>query len=247
MMRTVTCIALFALVAPGGAAAQGWTWPERAENLQVLPEDFGGDRLQGVMTGFTRALGVRCSHCLVGEEGRPLSEFDFPSDENPNKETARTMLRMLGDIDEALKTVEPTGDRRVNMWCDTCHRGRPRPMTLQKELAEMDRARGGEAALARYDSLRAELHGRGAYDFGEGSLNGLGYELLQADRAGDAILVFERNAKLFPASGNAFDSLGEAWAAKGDTVRAIENYRRSLQLAPRNRIAARTLEELGAG
>ena len=44
-----------------------------------------GERLRPVMMGFTRALGVRCNHCHVGEDGQPLSTFDFVSDENPNK------------------------------------------------------------------------------------------------------------------------------------------------------------------
>ncbi len=53
------------------------------------------------MKGFTRALGVRCSHCHVG--GNPLSTYDFASDENPNKGRAREMLRMLNSINEHLQ------------------------------------------------------------------------------------------------------------------------------------------------
>src|SRR5580692_13151166 len=73
---------------------ESWSWPEKPKNLQVLPKDWPGSRLQPVMIGFTRALGVRCSYCHVGEEGKPLSTFDFASDDNPNKNRAREMLRM---------------------------------------------------------------------------------------------------------------------------------------------------------
>jgi len=49
------------------------------------------------------------------------------------------MYRMLGDISDHWKKIEPSGDKRVNMWCHTCHHGRPRPMTLDEELGEQYR------------------------------------------------------------------------------------------------------------
>jgi hypothetical protein len=235
------------LVAPGPRAdAQEWTWPEKPENLQVLPEHFTGARLRPVMTGFTRALGVRCSHCHVGEEGQPLSSYDFVSDENPNKETARTMLRMLGDINETLRTIEPTGPERVNMWCHTCHRGRPRPMTLAEELRDVYAGQGLQPALAHYERLRDRFYGRGSYDFSENSLNEFGYEVMEAGDFDGAIRVFQRNVGLFPESGNVYDSLAEAYLNRGDRELAIENYRRSLAWNPDNRNAVRQLEKLGA-
>ena len=135
--RTFASLLVFALATPLTASAQEWSWPERAENLQVLPADFPPERLSAVMRGFTRALGVRCTYCHVGEEGQPLSTFDFASDDNPKKDIARTMLRMLGVINDTLATIDPSGPKRVNMWCHTCHRGRPRPTTLDEELEEL--------------------------------------------------------------------------------------------------------------
>ncbi|HUP18418.1 MAG TPA: c-type cytochrome, partial [Gemmatimonadota bacterium] len=127
-----------ALLAPATARSQQWSWPERGENLQVLPEDTPPERLRAIMTGFTRALGVRCTYCHVGEDGQPLSTYDFASDELHHKEVARTMYRMLGVINDTLRTIESSGHTRtrVNMWCHTCHRGRPRPTTLEEELRE---------------------------------------------------------------------------------------------------------------
>lgn len=55
--------------------AQQWSWPEKPENLQVFSKDWPGSRLRAPMRGFTRALGVRCSYCHVGEEGQPLSAY----------------------------------------------------------------------------------------------------------------------------------------------------------------------------
>ena len=102
--------------------AQGqWRWPGKPKNIQVLPKDWPGSRLRPVMTGFAQDLGVRCSYCHVGEEGKSLSAFDFASDANPQKNTAREMLRMLGSVNDHLKKIEFNGDKPANMWCHTCH------------------------------------------------------------------------------------------------------------------------------
>lgn len=230
----------------GPLAAQGFQWPEEPENLQVL-EGFSGQRLAPVMRGFTQALGVRCSHCHVGEEGAPLTSFDFASDEKREKRTARTMLRMLGVINDTLRTIERDSTEPVNMWCHTCHAGRPRPMTLAEKLGEVYERDGAEAALAHYDQLRDEFYGRGAYDFGETSLNQLGYGAIAAEDLEGAVLIFRRNVEEFPGSANVYDSLGEAHMLRGETALAIENYERSLEINPSNRNASAKLQELRGG
>ena len=66
----ILSVLLLGLMAP--VYAQQWSWPEKPENLQVLPKDWPGQRLAPVMRGFSRTLGVRCSYCHVGEEGQPF-------------------------------------------------------------------------------------------------------------------------------------------------------------------------------
>jgi tetratricopeptide (TPR) repeat protein len=238
-------LALFAPAARG--AQQEWSWPERSENLQVLPEDFPAERLSAVMRGFTRALGVRCSYCHVGEEGQPLSTFDFASDDNPKKDIARTMYRMLGVINDTLATIEPSGPAPVNMWCHTCHRGRPRPTTLDEELAEVHAEEGIDATITAYRQLRERFHGRGALDFGEGTLNGFGYVLLGEGRTEDAVQIFRLNVEQYPESANAWDSLGEGYLEAGDRPRAEEAYAKSLELDPENENAREKLAEIRGG
>ncbi len=233
-------------LATAADAQERWTWPERAENLQQLPKDFPGSRLRAVMTGFTRALGVRCSHCHVGEEGAPLSSYDFVSDERREKRTAREMLALLGSVNDHLDKIETKG-KPINMWCHTCHRGRPIPMTLGEELTRVYEAGGVEAALAEYTTLRERFYGRGAYDFGEGSLNQLGYALLQRDDVDGAIAVLARNVERFPDSANVYDSLGEAYMKAGKRDLAIANYEKSLALDPSNDNAAQMLRKLREG
>jgi tetratricopeptide (TPR) repeat protein len=238
-------LALAAFATPTFTSAQAeWNWPDKPKNLQVLPKDFTGKRLQPVMTGFTRALGVRCTHCHVGEEGKPLSTYDFASDQNPNKERAREMYRMLGSVNDHLKKINPSGDKRVNMWCHTCHMGRPRPQTLEEALGESYRRAGVAGALARYRELRDRYYGKGAYDFSEGSLNAFAYELLNAGDHDGAIAVFRLNASEFQQSGNAWDSLAEGYLKAGKKALAEIYYRKSLEVDPLNNNALEQLREL---
>ena len=237
-------LAIAALLAFPASAQEHWSWPEKSKNLKVLPEDLPGDKLRPIMVGFVRSLGVRCSYCHKGEEGKPLSTYDFASDENPNKDRAREMYRMLGDINAHLKKIQPSGDQRVNMWCATCHHGRPRPMTLEEELEEQYRTKGFKAALDDYADLKKRFYGRNAYDFGEDSLNNFGYYLLEKKENAGAIQVLKLNAETFPESSNVWDSLAEAYMKSGDTKKAQEYYEKALTLDPQNQDAKEMLKKL---
>ena len=72
------------------------------------------------------------------------------------------------------------------------------------------------------------------YDLGETELNTLGYQLLYGDKsASDAVAIFHLNITEHPNSSNAFDSLGEAYAA-AESEGAIRSYRTALKLDPTN-------------
>ncbi|GJM45160.1 MAG: hypothetical protein DHS20C21_20020 [Gemmatimonadota bacterium] len=238
-------IGSFAVLAPTPTESQTrWHWPEKSENLKVLPEDTSSRKLRAIMSGFTRALGVRCEHCHVGEAGQSLSTFDFVSDENPNKNRAREMLRMLGSVNDHLDKIEPSGPERTNMWCHTCHHGTPRPMRLEEALLETYASKGTEDAVNQYRELRERYYGRGAYDFGQASLNVVGYEMLgQGDVAG-AREIFTINTEQFPESPNTWDSLAEAHMIAGETERAIELYEKVLQMDPESQNARDMLAKL---
>lgn len=224
------------LFAAAAASPQqpSWHWPEKAKNLQVLPKDCDAEKLQAIMKGFTRSLGVRCTHCHVGTEGQPLSTYDFVSDQNPNKDRAREMYRMLGDINGHLKKITPSGDQRVNMWCGTCHHGRPRPMTLVEELGQTYRRAGIQATLARYGELRDKFYGRGSYDFGERSLDDFGGDLIELGHREDAIEILRLNTAQFPQSGDAWQSLAEAYEGGGRRELAAIYFRKAVEVDPSN-------------
>ena len=118
---------------PGTNAQQEQWMPPPAMNLKVLPSDMEGRALVATMRSFTRALGVRCQHCHVykGDNPDDLTTFDFASDEKQEKLTARTMLRMVQEInDKHLKDVgEHAARGEMKVTCYTCHRGETMPLT----------------------------------------------------------------------------------------------------------------------
>ncbi len=58
----------------------------------------------------------------------------------------------------------------------------------------------------------------------EADMNTYGYLLMGQDKVDSAVAVFQKNVKDNPKSWNAYDSLGEAYAKKGDVSRAIRAY-----------------------
>ncbi len=78
-------------------------------------------------------------------------------------------------------------------------------------------------------------------------LNMLGYELLGEGETEMAIAVFELNLSRFPDDPNCYDSLAEAHLTAGDRDKAIELYRKALELDPTFENSRRMLKELTAG
>jgi tetratricopeptide (TPR) repeat protein len=78
----------------------------------------------------------------------------------------------------------------------------------------------------------------------ENRINALGYELLRHKKHADAIAVFRLNVELYPDAWNTYDSLGEGYMMNGDKEMAIENYKKSLALNPRNANAVAMLKKL---
>lgn len=118
---------------PAPAPAQPrWDWPARMANARVLPADTPPERLRDIMRGFTQALGVRCQFCHVGQEGQPLSTFDFVSDANPRKNVARAMMQMTWRLNrETLPAIPGLSEPRLT--CYSCHRGAAEPATAPPE------------------------------------------------------------------------------------------------------------------
>jgi CubicO group peptidase (beta-lactamase class C family) len=80
----------------------------------------------------------------------------------------------------------------------------------------------------------------------ETQVNRVGYWLLAKKRPKEAIAVFERNTSAHADSWNAWDSLGEAYAADGQRDRAIAAYEKSVSLNPESSSGRDALKRLRA-
>ena len=89
------------------------------KNVMIFP-DMPADRFLRVMeNGWSRALGVDCTHCHV--------PGNWASDEKRAKEVARGMTKLVATIRTQLKAIEALGDENPNVNCTTCHRGQVKP------------------------------------------------------------------------------------------------------------------------
>jgi hypothetical protein len=95
------------------------------KNLQVLSSEVN---ILRVMQSFNGGLGVQCTYCHV--------QGDFANDENPKKETARKMLRLIKQInnhfadagnDFANSKYLPFPEGKQYVTCYTCHQGQTEP------------------------------------------------------------------------------------------------------------------------
>ncbi len=102
-----------------------WTWPTNPTNLKVLPKGTGGDQLKAIMQSWNQALGVKCYFCHKNKEGAPFSEWDFASDDKPEKGFTRQMVKMTNDINKKYITKKFKSEHMLT--CATCHRGEKAP------------------------------------------------------------------------------------------------------------------------
>jgi hypothetical protein len=90
------------------------------KNVQWLTKVPARNLLEIMNVGYSRALGVTCTHCH--------NENDFSSDEKRPKRAAREMQVMHRSINDQLskmQNLQPRPDHFIN--CSTCHRGMINP------------------------------------------------------------------------------------------------------------------------
>jgi TolA-binding protein len=105
-------------------------------------------------------------------------------------------------------------------------------LRLQGKTADADQVMNGAVEIAN-----------------ENELNNYGYQMLNQGKQDKAIELLTLNTKRHPESANTWDSLGEAYALKGDKKNAITNFKKSLSLNPPANVRANSekyLTQLGA-
>lgn len=240
---TALCLLMCSLVLPANAQ-RGNQQDEKPENLQVLPETMTMQQVRRVMFQFTGALGVRCSHCHVGQEGEPLSTYDFVSDEIEAKETTRAMMRMVSAINEDHIKQLPNGDERIEVNCTTCHHGIAKPALLEDVLADHLSDHDVEETLAYYETLKDKYYGGFSYNFQERTLNTLAQRFVSMQDPETALAFLELNLGMYPNSAGAYALMGQAYLQQENQPAAIESLEKSLELNPDNRRVKAQLEQL---
>jgi pimeloyl-ACP methyl ester carboxylesterase len=112
---------------------------------------------------------------------------------------------------------------------------------LSRRLSRLLRAIDEQTFLAQYNRLKSAYPPEA---LSEDILNSIGYELLLEGSLEKALVAFRLNVAEYPTAGNPYDSLAEAYMVQGNTELSILNYKRSLELDPKNRNAENKLSTL---
>lgn len=102
-------------------------------------------------------------------------------------------------------------------------------------------SKGIDLAIGRLQEQRGDSAN---YYLSQREMNSLGYQLLSNGYEAQALEAFKLNTLLFPNSGNAFDSYGEALLKCEKKEEAILMYKRSILLDPGNKEGKKILDGL---
>lgn len=119
--------------------------------------------------------------------------------------------------------------------------GYRRIMVLEAAFQQDVRSRGAAEAIRSFRANAGE-----EVKLPASFVNSLGYQEISSSKFDEAITLFRFNAEEYANDWNSYDSLGEAYADGGHIDLAVENYRRSLALNPRNAGAGEALRKLMA-
>ncbi|HSE51353.1 MAG TPA: c-type cytochrome [Gemmatimonadales bacterium] len=245
MKSPLAAVALLLMSAPPSGQAPGKWPPDSLINLRVIPKSTPVMQVVGMMRNVTGDLGVRCQFCHVGEEGQPLEQFDFASDQKRTKIVARQMMLMVREINSRLDTLPDRPTPLLQVTCGTCHRGTSRPIPLAAMMVETAQASGADSAIAAYRTLRRRYYGRDAFDFGEPSLNIAAFRLGQAKRYDEAFAMLKLNEEFFPASSGMSVFRGNINLMRGDTAAAEAAFREAIRRDSTNNEARGRLRAIG--
>ncbi|WCO02499.1 serine hydrolase domain-containing protein [Psychroserpens ponticola] len=119
------------------------------------------------------------------------------------------------------ENYRPILDNVRNM-SDGKHYVMPRK-SVYKEMAKRTYNTNVKDAIEFYHKVKTDTIG---YVVSEGDNNWLGYAFLNENKPSDALAIFKLNIEEFPKSANTYDSYGDALLVKGDTLLALENFRK---------------------
>jgi CubicO group peptidase (beta-lactamase class C family) len=99
-----------------------------------------------------------------------------------------------------------------------------------------------EEAIAQYQKIKNSKSDQ--YNINKWELNNLGYELIRLGQIADAVEIFKLNVEAYPDYAGAYSGLGEAYRLNGNKELAIENFKKSLEIYPDNKMTKEKLKQL---
>ena len=114
-------------------------------------------------------------------------------------------------------------------------KGEKTPMEYFKDR-EYNKALLGYQAIQKKDSSDQSVN--------QWVINGIGYDYMRQNKYDEAKEIFQINIALHPKSSNPYDSMGDLYRELNDTIKAVEYYKKALDINPENRSSKRQLKRL---
>jgi len=242
-VRITSALAVLTLAASLGAQTGRGFPPDSLVNTRIIPKNTPPIQVVGIMRNFAVDLGVRCQFCHVGQEGQPLAQFDFASDDKRTKAVARQMMLMVQEINRRIDSL-PGHTAGLSVSCRTCHRGVSTPAPLSSLVANAAVAAGADSALRLYRALKQRYANGDAYDFREASLNTAAFRTGSAGKVGDALALLDFNESMFPGSSALSVFRGNILLMRGDTTEAAAAFREAVRRDSTNTEARGRLRDI---
>lgn len=201
------------------------------KNSSTLPAMWSPSKFNnGTATNWVRGWGIaklRKNHKAIGMSGGSRSAFLM----YPDDDLAVVVLTNLAGSYPEDFIEEIAGCYNPNII-------KADPLTyLRTNLKKI----GFDKAV---DFVKKEKQENSEFNPQESELNDWAYRMLNKNQLKEATEIFKLNVYLFPDSWNAYDSYGEILLKMNDKNKAIEMYRKSIDLNPSNENGKKILENM---
>jgi len=119
---------------------------------------------------------------------------------------------------------EPLSREALTFWASIPNRDKSAAFLLEKDIS----SQGFSTAMQTMQ--QKSFSGSNRYYFSREEIDAVGRRLLDAGNIREALEVFQFNAQIFPDIWQVYNSLGNAYQAKGDLKTAISFYEKMLGL-----------------
>jgi tetratricopeptide (TPR) repeat protein len=180
-------------------------------------------------------------HGTVGEDSDPESKAMYEAMKQKMQTGGSYRVEVPKDILRDKSAAEEAGADHLVYEIEVIQVSDAQPSGTEM-IKEVVSTKGVSVAQAKFDALQAS--NPGGLVFAEWDMNAAGYEMLEKNKADEAIALFKMNVQLNPNSWNAFDSLGDAYLAKGEKEKAKESFQNALKLNPDYTASQEKLDKL---